>query len=544
MMSRIYGARGVRDKSELDLSLMRLLPPSSIKNIQAAASLVVNAAEQQKRILIIGDFDADGATSCALMVHGLRAMGAVNVDYLVPSRFEFGYGLTPEIVDVAAHEFQPDLIITVDNGISSVEGVRRATELGFRTLITDHHLAPDVLPEADAIINPNQPGCEFPSKNLAGVGVAFYLLSVVRQQLDEASWFESRSKPTLADYLDLVALGTIADVVPLDVNNRILVNEGLRRIRAGKCRPGIAALLGFGRGQISVASSQDLAFFVAPRLNAAGRLEDMSLGIECLLADDPVEAADLAARLDGLNVERREIEHEMKEQALATLASLDVANDAAVTGITLFDNEWHQGVVGIVAARIKDRFHRPVVAFATVGDGELKGSGRSIPGFHMRDAFAAIDARYPGMISKFGGHAMAAGLSLRQEDLQDFNSAFNDEATRLLNEDDLTAVVLTDGELENFTVSQARELAMACPWGQGFSEPVFDGEFEVIEQRIVGGSHLKMRVRPVDSDELIDAIAFGEDSTVEGRFRQMAYRLGVNEYRGLESVQLIIESLG
>lgn len=543
IMSRILSARGVRDPAQLDLGLKNLLPPA-LKDIDVAATLLGTAIQSGERILIVGDFDADGATSCALMVHGLKALGARFADFLVPSRFEFGYGLTPEIVDVAAEQFQPALIVTVDNGISSVAGVRRANELGIQVLITDHHLAPDELPEAAAILNPNQPGCSFPSKALAGVGVAFYLLSAVRQKLDEQGWFSDRNKPSLADYLDLVALGTIADVVPLDYNNRILVNEGLRRIRAGRCRPGILALLRFSQTRLDCIGSQDLAFFVAPRLNAAGRLEDMSLGIECLLEEDAVTAGDLAARLDGLNVERREIEHEMKQQALESLKALKVTGEAEQVGITLYDETWHQGVVGIVAARIKDKFHRPVVAFAVAGEGELKGSGRSIPGFHMRDAFAAIDAQNPGLLQKFGGHAMAAGLSLQQRDLGRFKAAFAKEAERVLQPEDLQAAIYTDGELDAFTVPLARELSLASPWGQGFAEPVFDGEFEVIEQRIVGGRHLKLRLRPVDSDELLDAIAFGEDRTVEGRFRRIAYRLGVNEYRGLESVQLVVESLG
>ena len=545
LLSRIFSARGIKSPAELDLGLKHLLPPGKLKNIELAADLVVKALVAQKRILIVGDFDADGATSCALMVHGLRSFGAQFADYLVPSRFDFGYGLTPEIVALAHEQKNPDLIVTVDNGISSVEGVLKATELGIETLITDHHLAPETLPQASAIVNPNQPGCEFPSKVLAGVGVAFYLLTVVRQHLDQQGWFEQRVKPTLVDYLDLVALGTIADVVPLDYNNRILVNEGLRRIRVGKSRPGLLAMLRFSRTRIELVTSQDLAFFVGPRLNAAGRLDDMSLGIECLLCDDDFQADELAAGLDALNTERREIEHEMKQQALETLRALPSADLDQSIGIGLFDESWHQGVVGIVASRIKDRFHRPVVAFARVSEKELKGSGRSIPGFHMRDAFAAIDAQNPGLIKKFGGHAMAAGLSLHPDDLKQFNSAFNYEADRLLKADDLAPAVFTDGELvDAHSIPLAREIAMAAPWGQGFQEPVFDDEFEVIEQRIVGGRHLKLKVRPVHSDALIDAIAFGEDSTVEGRFRRMAYRLDVNEYRGLESVQLIIESLG
>ena len=545
LLSKIYSARGIRSPDELDLSLKRLLPPNSLKGIQEAASLVASAIENQQRILIVGDFDADGATSCALMVLGLRRLGCLHADYLVPSRFEFGYGLTPEIVEVAQREKQPDLIITVDNGISSVEGVKYANEQGIQVVITDHHIAPEALPAAAAIVNPNQPGCEFPSKNLAGVGVAFYLLTVVRQQLEQREWFANRTKPSMADYLDLVALGTVADVVPLDQNNRVLVNEGLRRMRAGKTRPGILALLRLARTRFDCIASQDLGFFVGPRLNAAGRLDDMSLGIECLLTDDESLAIERAGQLDSMNAERREIENEMKQQALDSLKSLHNSPDVNKVGITLFDETWHQGVVGIVASRIKDRFHRPVVAFAQTSESEVKGSGRSIPGLHMRDVFASIDARFPGLIEKFGGHAMAAGLSMPRESLATFQQAFDQEAERVLSEEALTPAIFTDGELDTEpTVALARELGLICPWGQGFTEPLFDDEFEIIEQRIVGGRHLKLRVRRVDSDQLLDAIAFGEDSTVEGRFRRMAYRLDVNEYRGLESVQLIVESLG
>lgn len=542
LLSRLYASRGIESPEQMELGLKHLLPPTELKGIREAAALVGAAIQSNKRILILGDFDADGATSCVLMVHGLQALGASNVDYLVPNRFDFGYGLTPEIVDVAQSR-KPDLIITVDNGISSVSGVAHATSLGIQTLITDHHLAPEQLPDADAILNPNQPGCEFLSKNLAGVGVAFYLLSAVRQNLAEQNWFQHRELPVLADYLDLVALGTIADVVPLDRNNRILVNEGLRRIRAGKCRAGIKALLHLSGNRTEVVSAQDLAFFVAPRLNAAGRLEDISLGIECLLASDEIRAQELAGKLDSLNAERREIENEMKQQALATLREA-ATHESARVGVTLFDDTWHQGVVGIVASRIKDKLNRPVVAFARVSDTELKGSARSITGLHIRDAFAAIAAKHPGMLVKFGGHAMAAGLSLDIADLPKFEAAFDDEARRWLSDDDLTAAVVTDGELdEQLTVQLGRELSLACPWGQGFPEPIFDGEFEIVAQRIVGGRHLKLRLRPVDREELIDAIAFGQDSTVDGRFRRMAYRVSVNEYRGIESPQMIVECL-
>ncbi|MFT4797877.1 MAG: single-stranded-DNA-specific exonuclease [Candidatus Azotimanducaceae bacterium] len=542
LLSRLFVARGITSAAEMDLSLKHLLPPTDLKGIVAAAELAGQIIRAGKKILILGDFDADGATSCVLMVHGLRALGATQVDYLVPNRFEFGYGLTPEIVDVAKLR-EPHLIITVDNGISSHEGVDHARSLGIQTLITDHHLAPETLPAADVILNPNQPGCDFKSKNLAGVGVAFYLLSAIRQNLADANWFQDRKMPVLADYLDLVALGTIADVVPMDRNNRILVNEGLRRIRAGKCRSGIKALLHLSGHRFETVTSQDLAFFVAPRLNAAGRLEDISLGIECLLSEDESTATELAAQLDRLNAERREIEHEMKQQALQSLVDTHVEESCQV-GITLYDDAWHQGVVGIVAARIKDRLHRPVVAFAKVSDTELKGSARSIQGLHIRDAFAAIAAKHPGLLVKFGGHAMAAGLTLNAPDLARFQAAFDEEARRWLSDDDLTATVITDGELqEPLTVELGRGLGLACPWGQGFPEPVFDGEFEIISQRIVGGRHLKMKVRPVEREELIDAIAFGYDTTVEGRFRRIAYRIGINEYRGQETAQIVVDCL-
>ncbi len=542
LLSRLYVGRGVVSKDEVDHSLKNLLPPDLLKGMGDAVELLTGLIRQQARILIIGDFDADGATSSVLMVHGLRSLGAEQVDYLVPNRFEYGYGLTPEIVEVALQR-NPDLIVTVDNGISSHEGVDFARENRIKTLITDHHLPGNQVPKADAILNPNQQGCDFPSKNLAGVGVAFYLLSGVRRELRESHWFEHRSEPNMADYLDLVALGTIADVVPMDYNNRIMVQEGIRRIRAGRLRPGLKALSALSGNRIQTITSSDLAFGVAPRVNAAGRLEDISLGIECLLADDENRAQELASRLDKLNLERREIENEMKQQALNFLSALKLTKDTEEkVGICLYDEGWHQGVVGVVASRIKDEFHRPVVAFAKVSDSELKGSARSISGLHMRDVFETIAARNPDLLQKFGGHAMAAGLSLHPANLTTFAEQFDIEAKRWLTEEDLTQTVITDGNLgEDYSISLAREIGQICPWGQGFPEPLFDDDFEIVDQRIVGGRHLKMKLRPLDGADSIDAIAFNHDRLVEGRVKRIAYRLDVNEYRGMESLQLIVD---
>ena len=542
LLSRLYVGRGVVSKDEVDHSLKNLLPPDLLKGMGDAVELLTGLIRQQARILIIGDFDADGATSSVLMVHGLRSLGAEQVDYLVPNRFEYGYGLTPEIVEVALQR-NPDLIVTVDNGISSHEGVDFARENGIKTLITDHHLPGNQVPKADAILNPNQQGCDFPSKNLAGVGVAFYLLSGVRRELRESHWFEHRSEPNMADYLDLVALGTIADVVPMDYNNRIMVQEGIRRIRAGRLRPGLKALSALSGNRIQTITSSDLAFGVAPRVNAAGRLEDISLGIECLLTDDENRAQELASRLDKLNLERREIENEMKQQALNFLSALKLTKDTEEkVGICLYDEDWHQGVVGVVASRIKDKFHRPVVAFAKVSDSELKGSARSISGLHMRDVFETIAARNPDLLQKFGGHAMAAGLTLHPANLTTFAEQFDIEAKRWLTEEDLTQTVITDGNLgEDYSISLAREIGQICPWGQGFPEPLFDDDFEIVDQRIVGGRHLKMKLRPLDGADSIDAIAFNHDRLVEGRVKRIAYRLDVNEYRGMESLQLIVD---
>ena len=546
LLARLFAQRGIVDQSEIDFSLGNLLPPDSMKGLTEAANVVASAIVNRQKIIIVGDFDADGATSTALMVHCLRACEA-DVDYLVPNRFEFGYGLTPEIVAVAA-KMQPALIVTVDNGISSVDGVGAANALGIKTVITDHHLPGDVVPAATAIVNPNQIGCAFPSKALAGVGVSFYLLSAVRKVLRQKSWFEQKqlSEPLLADYLDLVALGTIADVVPFDKNNRVLVNEGIRRMRAGKVRPGIRALLAVSGTNFKKLVSRDIAFGVAPRLNAAGRLEDMSIGIECLLSETDAGAVVLAEQLDGINKARRSIEDEMKDQAIeivkAAVASNSESTKTEKYGVCLYNASWHQGVVGIIASRIKDRVHRPTIAFAKVSDTEIKGSARSIHGLHIRDALDAIATANPGLIDKFGGHAMAAGLSLPLARFAEFAALFDAEARKGLSKGDLEQQVVSDGELEGeFNLATARKIAEAAPWGQGFPEPVFDGEFEIIDQRILGGRHLKLRL--LKDDELIDAIAFNHNRLIEERMKRMAYRIDINEYRGLEKVQLIIEAV-
>ena len=546
LLARLFAQRGIVDQSEIDFSLGNLLPPDSMKGLTEAANVVASTIVNRQKIIIVGDFDADGATSTALMVHCLRACEA-DVDYLVPNRFEFGYGLTPEIVAVAA-KMQPALIVTVDNGISSVDGVGAANALGIKTVITDHHLPGDVVPAATAIVNPNQTGCAFPSKALAGVGVSFYLLSAVRKVLRQKSWFEQKqlSEPLLADYLDLVALGTIADVVPFDKNNRVLVNEGIRRMRAGKIRPGIRALLAVSGTNFKKLVSRDIAFGVAPRLNAAGRLEDMSIGIECLLSETDAGAVVLAEQLDGINKARRSIEDEMKDQAIeivkAAVASNSESTKTEKYGVCLYNASWHQGVVGIIASRIKDRVHRPTIAFAKVSDTEIKGSARSIYGLHIRDALDAIATANPGLIDKFGGHAMAAGLSLPLAKFAEFAALFDAEARKGLSKGDLEQQVVSDGELEGkFNLATARKIAEAAPWGQGFPEPVFDGEFEIIDQRILGSRHLKLRL--LKDDELIDAIAFNHNRLIEERIKRMAYRIDINEYRGLEKVQLIIEAV-
>jgi single-stranded-DNA-specific exonuclease len=548
VLQRVYAARGVSGDA-LDNSLARLYSPWSLKGIEAAVALLVAALESKQSILVVGDFDADGATSSALMVLALKALGAERVGYLVPNRFEYGYGLTPEIVEVAAGS-EPDLIITVDNGISSIAGVEAAARLGIRVLVTDHHLPGDRLPDADAIVNPNQPGDEFPSKHLAGVGVAFYLLMALRGRLRENGWFDEsgHSEPNLADYLDLVALGTVADLVTLDHNNRVLVQQGLQRLRAGRCRPGIKALLDVAGRSASRLVAAEFGYAVGPRLNAAGRLDDMSLGIECLLCESDVEARRLAGQLDALNRERREIEADMKSQALQYLDRVHLNGSSLPAGLCLYDKDWHQGVIGILASRIKEQFHRPVIAFAQSGPGQLKGSARSIAGLHIRDALDAIAARHPGLLQKFGGHAMAAGLSLDEQKLAAFKDAFQEQLEQSLDADQLTGVLETDGPLEagDFNLELAELLRAAGPWGQGFPEPLFEGEFTLLTHRVVGERHLKLRLRPRGAAQTVDAIAFnqaGEHPLENGQRISMAYRLASNEYRGLLGLQLVVEHL-
>jgi len=542
LLNRLFAGRGIVDPNDLDSSLAGLLPPVSFRGMSDSVALLLEAVTSAQRILIVGDFDADGATSSALMVSGLKSLGARHVDYLVPDRFKFGYGLTPEIVAASA-DLSPDLIVTVDNGISSIEGVEAAVNRNMKVVVTDHHLAGDTLPAAHAILNPNQPGCMFPSKALAGVGVAFYLLSALRSSLREMGWFK-KAEPNLADYLDLVALGTIADVVPMDKNNRILVSEGLRRIRAGRARPGIYALISVSGADYRQITSRNLAFGVAPRLNAAGRLENMSLGIECLLADGE-HAVELADHLEELNKERKSIEAEMKVQAQEYIGRHDaIGQNEFDVGVCLFHPEWHQGVVGIIASRIKDQLHRPVIAFAKASDSELKGSARSIPGLHIRDALDTIAAKNPGVLVKFGGHAMAAGLSIEPGNFEKFQQLFNLEAERRLSQEDLERVLISDGEIEETkSLALAREVIEAAPWGSGFPEPVFDGEFEVIDQRIVASKHLKLKLRPLNEDNIIEAIAFNQNRLLEQRQLRLAYRLDINHFRGRDSVQLIVESV-
>ncbi|HUH37999.1 MAG TPA: single-stranded-DNA-specific exonuclease RecJ [Spongiibacteraceae bacterium] len=549
LLQRVYAARGALCDDDIALDLKGLEPPARMKGIGDAAELLADAVMTGKRLLIVGDFDTDGATSTALSVLALRAMGARHVDFLVPNRFEYGYGLTPEIVAVAAAR-QPDLIITVDNGISSIDGVAAAADLGIPVLVTDHHLPGDALPAAAAIVNPNQPGCEFPSKALAGVGVMFYLLSALRGALRARNWFSDSGieAPNLADYLDLVALGTVADVVPLDRNNRVLVEQGLRRIRAGRCRPGIRALLAVAGRNAKNLVSTDLGFVVGPRLNAAGRLDDMSHGILCLLSDDEAEALAMARELDHLNRDRRAIESGMQREAFAALEQLALDGDDMAWGLCLFRPGWHQGVVGLVASKVKERFHRPVIAFAEAEDGVLKGSARSIPGLHIRDVLDAVAARHPALLSKFGGHAMAAGMSLARDCLEDFARAFDREVRRQLSADDLTATLFSDGELDGseFELALAEQLRIAAPWGQQFPEPLFDGRFRLITQRIVGERHLKMIVENAAGQKL-DAIAFNVDTAQwpapQVSAVHLAYKLDVNEFRGQRSVQLLVEHI-
>jgi single-stranded-DNA-specific exonuclease len=549
LLQRVYAARGVHSAEQLDRRLQALPPPASLTGLPAAVTLLEDALRQGQRITIVADLDADGATSCALAVRALRALGATEVRYVVPNRFVHGYGLTPEIVAVAARD-RPDLLITVDNGISSHEGVRAARALGMRVLITDHHLPGSSLPAADALVNPNQPGDAFPCKQLAGVGVIFYVLSALRTRLRENGWFATRGlpEPNMAQFLDLAAVGTVADVVPLAHANRVLVEQGLRRIREGCCAPGIAALFEVTGRSIARASAPDIAFQIGPRLNAAGRLADMSLSIDCLLCDDPARALALARELDRLNRERRVIETEMRAQALESLEQGPLANGELPFGLCLFDPDWHPGVVGIVAGRIRERLHRPVIAFAPDHHpGQLRGSARSVPGLHIRDVLAFIDARQPGLLGRFGGHAAAAGLSLPAAHLAAFQSAFDAEVRGQLRPEDLNGCLWSDGELElaDFSLETAEQLREAGPWGQGFPEPLFDGVFEVTAHRVMKDQHLKLWLRLPGTRRTVEAIAFhrvGDFAPGAARVR-LAYKLDANEWRGERRLQLRVEHL-
>ncbi len=552
VLRRVYAARGIHNEQDLTRSLQDLHVPSAFHAMDRAVELLEAALRSDRRILVVGDFDADGATSSALAVLALRDMGARSVDYMVPNRFRHAYGLTPEIVD-AARERQPDLLITVDNGISSFEGIQAAKAAGMQVLVTDHHLPGRELPAADVILNPNQPGCGFPSKHLAGVGVVFYLMSALRSRLRESGWFEQRGipVPVLAEYLDIVALGTVADVVPLDRNNRILVHQGLMRIRAGKCRPGIRALLSVSKRNIERVTATDLGFFVGPRLNAAGRLDDISHGIECLLTHSDSVAKTYADELDTLNRERRQIEASMQNEAMAGLKQVSLDPSNLPWGLCLYKSDWHQGVIGILASRVKEKYHRPTIVFAKgeLGEAELKGSCRSIPGLHIRDVLEAVSTRHPGLITRFGGHAMAAGLTLPAMNYRAFADAFDLEVRRCLEEADLEGIVLSDGELSarDIDVPLATALREGGPWGQGFPEPVFDGEFEVLGQKVMAERHLKLTLGLPGTNRIVDAVAFNADMErwpAPGAKRvHLAYKLDINDFRGVRQAQLLVESL-
>ena len=552
LIQKIYKQRTISDADELELGLNNLLTPDKLMGIGDAVELLMIALEQQQRVLIVADFDADGATSCVVAINCLKQFGLKQIDYVVPNRFEFGYGLTPEIVELGRLK-NPDLIITVDNGISSVAGVECANAAGIAVLITDHHIAPSHLPAAQAILNPNQPGCEFPSKCIAGVGVTFYLMLALRSHLRSLNWFEisNLEEPNLANQLDLVALGTIADVVALDRNNRILVDEGVKRIRAGKARPGIEALLKVSNREANRLKASDIGYSLAPRLNAAGRLEDMSVGIECLLSESENEAYHYALSLDGINRDRKKIEADMREQAWEALDEISMKTEDLPPGICLFDDRWHQGVVGIIASRIKDKFHRPSIAFAQVdGSEELKGSARSVKGFHIRDALDQVATKNPGLINKFGGHAMAAGLSLNKNDFEAFDHAFTEEVGRLLDEDQLKARVFSDGWVEAkwLNLQVAYLIEEAGPWGQEFPEPLFDGRFNLVQHRKVGENHLKMMLSPTDDPSVtLDAIAFNVEAghwpDQNSSEIEIIYRIETNHFQGNISLQLVVEHI-
>ncbi|MCS0807814.1 single-stranded-DNA-specific exonuclease RecJ [Massilia agilis] len=535
VLARVYAARGLSDPRELSSELQALAPPASLKHIDAAAAFLADAIAAGKKMTIVADYDCDGATACATALRGLSMMGA-RVDFIVPNRFEYGYGLTPEIVELTAREKQPDIIITVDNGIASIDGVLEAKRRGIEVVVTDHHLPGDTLPDARVIVNPNQPECGFPSKNLAGVGVVFYVLLALRAELRRRGVYDQQTQPKLDCLLDLVALGTVADVVRLDANNRILVAQGIKRMRAGRMQPGVAALFRVAGREARSASPFDLGFAVGPRLNAAGRLDDMSLGIECLVTDDEGRAWAIAQQLNEINLKRREIEAEMQDTALLHLDEFQPADSST---ICVYDEGWHQGVIGIVASRLKEKFYRPTITFAPAGDGLIKGSGRSIPGFHLRDALDLVSKRVPGLIDKFGGHSMAAGLTIRANALDSFRQAFEAVGRAWLTQAQLERVIETDGPLEDaYYSTNFIELMDGQVWGQGFAPPVFCDEFTVLSQRILKERHLKLLLER--NGKRYDAIWFGQTAGLGDRAR-VAFRLDANEYNGVTKVQLLVE---
>ncbi|EHA1125730.1 single-stranded-DNA-specific exonuclease RecJ [Vibrio navarrensis] len=555
LLKRIYINRGVTDIAQLDNAAKGLHSYQKLHGIDLAVTLLFQAIREQKRIIVVGDFDADGATSSALSVLALRMLGSRNVDYLVPNRFEDGYGLSPEVVDQAL-ELGAEMIMTVDNGVSSIEGVRYAKQNGLQVLVTDHHLPGAQLPDVDAMVNPNLQSCAFPSKALAGVGVAFYLMMALCVHMRKAGWFaqQGMAEPKLMELVDLVALGTVADVVPLDENNRILVHQGLQRIRAGKARPGIQALIEVAKRDARRLVAADFGFALGPRINAAGRLDDMSFGVELLLSNNIHAARRMANELDALNQTRKEIEEGMKQEALAFCERLEFGENTELPyGLALFQRDWHQGVIGILASRIKEKYHRPVIAFADGGDGLIKGSCRSVPGLHMRDALDLIDTQNPGLILKFGGHAMAAGLTIKEADFTRFSHLFDQVVKQELDEAALKGIILSDGELqpEQFSMHTAEMLRSAGPWGQGFPEPIFDGEFKLLHQKLVGEKHLKLMLEPLfkghPTNIMVDGIAFNVDlrrwPDASVKTVRLAYKLDINEFRGNQSLQLMVDHL-
>lgn len=549
IIRRLYAGRGIKDASELKRSAAELLPIASMKGLEQACTVLADALTQNLHITIVGDFDADGATSTALMVLGLQKLGFTKVSYKVPNRFEYGYGLSPQLAQEIVNQ-GTDLIITVDNGISCIEGVALAKNAGVKVVVTDHHLPGDKQPNADAIVNPNQHECEFASKNLAGVGVAFYLLLAIRTHLRNANYFAQQgiAEPNLAELLDLVALGTVADVVPLDANNRILVHQGLARIKKGICRPGIKAIMQMANKDLNKAKSSDFGFVIGPRLNAAGRLDDMSYGIRCLLTENYGQALKMAEDLNSLNNERKEIEQGMRVEAEAAVNTISITSGELPNGICVYEPTWHQGVIGIVAGRVKDKYYRPTIAFAQSDDGQIKGSARSIQGVHIRDVLDEVSTQHPSLIIAFGGHAMAAGLTILESNLDKFKQAFDLVVAKYLDEEVKTQVTLTDGSLpsEYLTLEFCQQLDLAGPWGQGFAEPCFDDEFEIISQRLVGGKHLKLVLSNNDG-LVIDAIHFNADLNTWPNpsisRAHLVYQLDSNEFRGNVSLQLIVREL-